>query len=109
PPSASSPATYARAAGFIAGTTASSRSRISASAPHAAPLANLRSESPGTNSIERSLMPSSPSLGPPQHQPHPDRAADHLVPLVEAGVLEGDDPLPRPRLARPHRLDLGLR
>ena len=43
--------------GFLRGATESSRSRISASAPHGlAPFANLRSESPGTNSIDLSFI-----------------------------------------------------
>ena len=43
--------------GFRGGATESSRSRISASAPHSLARANLRSESPGTNNSERSLTP----------------------------------------------------
>ena len=64
-------ATRARAAAFCDGATASSRSRISASAPQSLARANLRSESPGTNKSERSLMSASTTSG--QGAPRPNR------------------------------------
>src|SRR5262249_13319589 len=80
-------AASARAASLRARLTASSRSRIRASAPVAAPLPSFFSSSAGTNSSER--MGS--SLGTFAHHGLPPAFGDQFAALVEGLVQEFDD------------------
>src|SRR5689334_7690328 len=86
--------------------TESSRSRIRPSAPDCGPLASLRSESAGTNRKERMLRLS--LLGAFAHQRLAGALGDVLAALIEGGMAKLDDASIGPRLAFPHRDDLGL-
>src|SRR5215813_1479894 len=97
------PAVISRAAGLRAAATASSRSRISASAPEPWPFASLRSSSPGMNSRERI---GSGIRAPPHHRLSPAHG-NQLVTLVEGFVHEFDDTDVGPRAAVPPCDNLG--
>src|SRR5581483_12037741 len=84
-----------RAAGLRARLTASSRSRISASAPELAPLASFLSSSAGMNSNERIIS----RFRPLAHHRLAAAFGHHLAPLVEGLVQELDDADVAARLA----------
>src|SRR2546430_1141293 len=94
-----------RAATLPSGATESSRSRISASAAVFLALSNFRTLSPGTNKKERIAS----RLRFAEHQPGAEAACHHLAALVGHGVLELNQPLPRPRLALALGDDFGVR
>src|SRR6201991_2238687 len=97
--------TMPRAATLPSGAMESSRSRISASAAVFLALSNFRTLSPGTNNIERIAL----CLRLAQHQAGAAAACHHLAALVGHGVLELDQPLPRPRFALALGDDFGVR
>src|SRR5262245_36431891 len=91
-----------RAAPLRDSLTASSRSRINASAPVAGPLASFLSSSAGMNSSERTG--SGLRLRPAPHQELSPAFGDELAALVVALVqqLQYAGIGPRPALARAH-------
>src|SRR5215510_11942660 len=94
-----------RAATLPSGAMESSRSRMSASAAVFLALSNLRTLSPGTNRRERIAS----RLRFAKHQSGAAAGRHHLAALVGHGVLELDQPLPRPRLALALGNDFGVR
>src|SRR5690242_7746781 len=92
-----------RAAGFWAGATLSSRSKMMASASLSSAFAIFFSLSAGTNSQDRGS-----AIGLFQKQRGARAFAHHFVTLVEAAMRPGDDAGVGPRLALAHRDALGF-
>src|SRR5438105_2264507 len=96
-------ATIVRPAALRGALTASSRSRISASAPQLMPLASFFSSSPGMNNRERMTS----RLRPLAHHRLAPAFGHHLAPLIEGLVQELDDADVGARLAFPLGQHLG--